>query len=90
MIIAFERLEQNYSDQVRYAKSDYDYRLLFPGEWGVALKDTMYTDQTRIRALRSMFETRQALTDKKAFESQFAATAGTVIFKKINAYDPEN
>lgn len=90
VIIAFERLEQNYSDQVRYAKSDYDYRLLFPGEWGVALKDTMYTDQTRIRALRSMFETRQALTDKKAFESQFAATAGTVIFKKINAYDPEN
>lgn len=90
MIIAFDRVEQNYSDQIRYAKSEYDYRLLFPGEWGASVKDTIYTDQTRIRALRSMFETRQSLTEKKTFESQFAATAGAAIFKKMNAYDPGN
>jgi hypothetical protein len=90
VMLAFDRVEQNYSDQVRYARSEFDYRMLFPGDWGGAAKDTMYTDQSRIRALRSMFETRQTLTDKKTFESQFAATAGAAIFKKINAYDPGN
>jgi len=90
VIIGFDRVEQNYSDKVRYAQTEHDYRMLFPGEWGVGVNDTVYTDQTRIRALRSMFETRKALIDKKTFESQFAATAGASMLKKINAYDPEN
>jgi hypothetical protein len=90
VILAFDRVEQNYSDQIRYARSEYDYRLLFPGEWGSVGKDTMYTDQSRIQTLRSKFETRQTLTEKKTFESQFAATAGAAIFKRMNAYDPGN
>ncbi len=89
MVVAADVIEKNYTDKVVYASSEYDYRDLFPGDWGDGRRDTMYTDQARLNSMRQLFDARSVLTDKTSFEQNFASVAAMDMFKKIRAYDPE-
>lgn len=89
VMLVFDKVEQQYSDQVRFARSEHDYKQLLPGDWGEGRKDTMYTDQSRINAVVAMFEARQTLRDKREFETQFARDLAPLLLQKISLYDPE-
>jgi hypothetical protein len=89
IILTSDDIRKSYSDRVFYARSEYDVKSLFPGDWGTNVKDTMYTDNARIQAMRQLFDARSVLTDKQGFESAFAATVASELYKKISAYDPE-
>lgn len=89
IVLASDKIDRNYTDQIRFARSEYDYKDLFPGDWGEGRRDTMYTDFNRINSLKSSFEARDKLADKRSFESNFAVFAASEMLKKISAYDPE-
>lgn len=81
--------ERTYTDQVKYARSNYDLRDLLPGEWGEGRRDTIYTDNVRVSAMKNMFSERSELKLKQEFETVFARQTATEMLKKITAYDPE-
>lgn len=89
IVLASDKIDRAYTDQIRFAKSEYNYKDLFPGDWGDGRRDTMYTDYNRINGLKASFEARNKLADKRSFESSFAVIAATEMLKKISAYDPE-
>jgi len=88
-VLASDRMEKYYSDQIKFADSEYDLKNLFPADWGEGRKDTMYTDLGRINAMKQLFDARKALVSRQSYENAFAVEAATAMFKKISAYDPE-
>jgi hypothetical protein len=88
-VLASDRMEKHYSDQVKYADSEYDLKHLFPADWGDGRIDTMYTDYNRVSAMKQLFDARSTLVDRKSYENAFAVEAATAMLKKISAYDPE-
>ncbi|MDO9633984.1 MAG: hypothetical protein Q7J05_02930 [Paludibacter sp.] len=89
IVIASDVLQKSYSDQVTYARSEYDVSDLLPGDWGEGRRDTIYTDKARLNAMRQLFDARSVLADKVSFESSFAMTAAAAMYKKLSLYDPE-
>lgn len=88
-IVASDEISRTFSDQVVYARSEYNEGDLFPGDWGSGRKDTIYTDNFRVNTLRRQFSARSALLGKQDFEQSFAIVAAAEMYKKMNAYDPE-
>lgn len=88
IVVAADAIEKTYTDQVVYASSEFDYRDLFPGDWGEGRRDTIYTDQTRVNAMKQLFEARSVLAGKPHFEQNFASVVASEMFKKISVYDP--
>lgn len=89
VVVAADAIERTFTDQVVYASSEYDYRDLYPGDWGDGRRDTMYTDLVRVNRMKQLFEARSVIAGKSYFEQNFASVAATEMFKKISAYDPE-
>ena len=89
IIIAVDKVEKTYTDRVQYARSEYDPKDLFPADWGAGVKDTMYTDNARVYAMRQLFDARSDLINREGFERMFAGAVAIEMYKKISAYDPE-
>ncbi|MEA4937302.1 MAG: hypothetical protein VB102_11800 [Paludibacter sp.] len=88
-ILASSSLERTLRDEIYYAKSEYKTDDLFPGEWGVGVKDTVYTDATRKNNLTALFAKRTKLLSRMEMESSFAELVAIEVYKRIDAYDPE-
>lgn len=89
-IIASGNLSKSYSDNIQYAVSDYDITDLYPFDVRQGKSDTIYTSYSKVNTFRSQFSSPPKLPNKSYFEKEFATYAASEIYKKMNAYDPEN
>ncbi len=88
-VIAADKFSNQYTDIVRYAKTNYDINNLLPGIWGAGIKDSIITNYADVGKMKNMFSARQKLNTISDFESSFAVGISPAIYRKINAYDPE-
>lgn len=88
-ILASGVVDKSYTDQVSYARSNYDLRDLLPGDWGDGRRDTIYTERIHVDAMKRKFEQRSELKLKQEFEVVFAQQASREMLQRITAYDPE-
>lgn len=89
LLLAFDRVEQHYTDEIKFAESEYEVQHLIPADWGAGRRDTMFTSDTHVKAMRQLFNARKLLLEKRDFEEKYAQEVATRMVRKIAAYDPE-
>ncbi|GAB1416010.1 hypothetical protein MASR2M117_14160 [Paludibacter sp.] len=88
-LIAFNKIEKSYSDEIKYASSNYDVSDLYPFAVRQGKKDTIYTDSSNTSSFRSLFRARKVLNDRSLYEKEFSNIVADDVYTKMNLYNPE-